>query len=53
MVHATFIQGVGNTSAPEELSRNWLGRLAKYGLGLDARQCRCLARRSPKAQPRW
>jgi hypothetical protein len=36
MPHVTFIHGIGNKPAPEELSRNWLGTLAQYGLDLDA-----------------
>jgi hypothetical protein len=36
MPHVTFIHGIGNKPAPEELSRSWLGTLAQYGLDLDA-----------------
>src|SRR5215468_8105579 len=36
MPHVTFIHGIGNKPGPEELSRDWLGTLAQYGLDLDA-----------------
>lgn len=36
MAHVTFIHGIGNKPGPGELSRNWLGTLAQYGLDLDA-----------------
>ena len=36
MPHVTFIHGIGNKPAREELSRDWVGTLAQYGLDLDA-----------------
>lgn len=36
MPHVTFIHGIGNKPAPDQLSREWRGALADYGLDLGA-----------------
>lgn len=37
MAHVTFIHGIGNKAAPEQLLRDWRGALADHGLDLAAR----------------
>ena len=37
MAHITFIHGIGNKAAPEQLLREWRGVLADHGLDLAAR----------------
>jgi pimeloyl-ACP methyl ester carboxylesterase len=36
MPHVTFIHGIGNKLAPDQLRRHWLGALAEHDLDLDA-----------------